>query len=174
MDSCTGCCKFPVSDFRSKVTVPQAQKWKRRSSQDSGHTAATRFFLAAMNDMVSEHKFQYGSLETSFWMSGVLILQAEGFPWPGAAQRTSFASPENRTSQDPGNRSYRHVSGPAHVSDTFMGVQISGELDMTARRPAHDACAWPSCSADLELVCQTLGDELKGPSRIDSPSELAC
>ena len=40
------------------VIVPKAQMRKHQISQDSCHTATTRFFLAAMDNMVQEHKLR--------------------------------------------------------------------------------------------------------------------
>lgn len=62
------------------------------------------------------------------------------------------------------------MSAALHMSQI---VQISGELDMTARLTAHYTCAWPFWSANLELVCQFLGDELKGrPRSVPHPKWL--
>lgn len=85
-------------------------------------------------------------------MDGVLILQAEGFHWPRAAQRTSFACP---TRQNTGqvktlfDRSNHNVSGPAHVSD-------SADL----WRARHDGTAYCSLHVRVAILERQSGTRL--------------
>jgi len=62
-------------------------------------------------------------------------------------------------SQEPDDGLRRHAIGLANSPGTAMALQDTVELNTRARLAAHDACAWPSSSADLKLVCQILGDD---------------